>query len=77
MFHTGTHQHPPSRYTFDKTSEYQQQLQEDIEKLLQEERHDNTGSPSWVIEATKIVNHAGKSQLFNKRLLAASKVSLL
>ena len=71
----GTHQHPPSRFSFDKTGEYQQQLEKDLEKLLQEDHLESSGSPTWAIEATKIVHHAGKSQLFNKKLLAASKVT--
>ena len=67
--------HPPSPYSFNKSAEYQNQIQADLEQLITAESLMHVSSPTWAIAVSHESNHSGESPLFVHRLLSPGKVT--
>ncbi|XP_025079008.1 uncharacterized protein LOC112555062 [Pomacea canaliculata] len=64
---------PIGIYSYDKPRDYQHQLREDIERLLDSEVLEVHGSPTWTLEAHRQPTHSGESPLLTNKYLASSK----
>nr|KAG5697267.1 hypothetical protein BaRGS_031263 [Batillaria attramentaria] len=73
----GRKKHPIGIYSFDKGRDYQRQIREDLDKMLEGDVLEVHGSPSWAIEAHRQPTHSGESPLLANKFLSASKNGVL
>ncbi|KAL5005345.1 hypothetical protein ScPMuIL_018801 [Solemya velum] len=69
----GVRRYPLSLYSFDKEPEYQQDVYEEVDRLIEDDYLAARSSPSWAIDTSKEVTHSGESPLYIHRLLSPSK----
>ena len=64
--------HPPSQYSFDKSSDYGEEVNQNLQNLHQKQLYARCGSPKWVSRVNSTTTHSGRSPLHIKQLLSPS-----